>query len=210
MKIAVFGATGGVGRHVVEQALERGHQVIAYARDGSRVPHAGQVEVVVGQLDDTKTLARCIEHADAVVNTLGARTNSPDQPPLFERAVTQIVAQMKQHDVRRLVSIAGAGVILEEDEMTLGRRIIGVILSLVAKHVTRAKELEVEVIRRSDLDWVIVRPPRIVEGAATKDYEVAPWRVPGSKISQGDVAHFMLDCVEQDDWVGRAPLLGYA
>ncbi len=209
MKITIFGGTGGVGRHLVGLALDAGHEVTAFARSPDKVPRRDEVRVVEGQLDDADALGRAIAGADAVLSALGARENAPEQVELFGAALERITQAMSSHGVRRLVSISGAGVITPDDHVTIGRRVIGLIISLVSKHVMEAKRREYEVITGTDLDWVIVRPPRILEGPATGTYRVLPDRPPSSSISQGDVAHLMLACASGDQWVRQAPIPGY-
>ena len=144
-----------------------------------------------------------------MLSTLGARSNTPDQVEVFGTALQNIVAAMKANEVRRLVSISGAGVFMPDDHITLGRRFVRGMLKLFARYVSEANEREYEIIKASGLDWVLVRPPRIVEGPATGDYRVLADRVPGSKISRGDVADLMLKCASGDEWVGRGPIPGY-
>jgi putative NADH-flavin reductase len=209
MKLTIFGGTGGVGSKLVKQALEAGHEVTVVVRDGAKVAPHERLKVLVGSLEDEALLSEAIEGADAVLSALGARTNTPDQPDVFAAAMLRITQAMKRCGVRRLVSISGAGVFMPDDTITFDRRLVRMMLRLFAKHVSESKEREWAVIRESGLDWVLVRPPRIVEGEATGSYRVLPDRVPSSKISQGDVAHLMLSGATSDEWVGRCPIPGY-
>ena len=93
--------------------------------------------------------------------------------------------------------------------MTFGRRFVRWLLLTVAKHVALAKEREAAIVRASDLEWTLVRPPRIVPGDATATYRVFPDRVPSPRISQGDVADLMLKCASGSQWVRQAPIPGY-
>lgn len=208
MKLTIFGGTGGVGQYLVRQALEDGHDVTAYARTPASLPNRGALTAIEGELDDTERISAAVEGADAVLSTLGPRSNSADQVELFGDALTRICTAMEETGVTRLVSISGAGLVLPSDHVTIGRRFVRGLMGLFAKHVLAAKEREYEVIRNTSLDWVLVRPPRIVDGPATGKYRVLPDRVPSAKISRGDVAHFMLRCAHDDEWVGRAPIVG--
>lgn len=209
MKLTIFGGTGGVGRQLVPLALDRGHAVTAFARNPDNLPQRDALTVVEGQLADADAVARAIEGADAVLSALGARANTPDQVEIFGAAMQNITAAMKTHGVRRLVAISGAGVLTPEDHVTLGRRFVRLLLKLLAKHVALAKEREYTIIRDTGLEWVLVRPPRIVPGPPTGSYRVLPDRVPSPKIAQGDVADLMLKSATTDDWVRRAPIPGY-
>jgi putative NADH-flavin reductase len=66
MKLVVFGATGGAGRHVVEQALAAGNEVTAVARDPSRVRARERLRVVPGDVGDAASVAAAIAGQDAV------------------------------------------------------------------------------------------------------------------------------------------------
>ncbi|MEM1349157.1 MAG: SDR family oxidoreductase [Myxococcota bacterium] len=209
MKLSIFGGTGGVGSQLIPLALDAGHDVTAFARNPTNLPRRDELSVVEGQLDDAAAVAQAIEGAHAVLSTLGARSNTPDQVEVFGTAMQHITSAMKEHEVQRLISISGAGVLIPEDHVTMGRRFVGLLLKLFAKHVTAAKKREYEIITATDLDWVLVRPPRILPGAATGTYRVLGDRVPSPKITQGDVAHFMLKCASGDEWVRRAPIPGY-
>ena len=208
MKLTIFGGTGGVGQYLVRQALDDGHDVTAYARAPASLPNRDALQAIEGELDDTERIAEAIGNADAVLSTLGPRSNTADQVELFGEALTRICSAMEDAGVARLVSISGAGLVLPSDDVTIGRRLVRGLMGIFAKHVLASKEREYEVIRRTSLDWVIVRPPRIVDGPPTGKYQVLPDRVPSAKITRGDVAHFMLRCAEQDEWIRRAPIVG--
>jgi putative NADH-flavin reductase len=209
MKLTIFGGTGGVGRKLVALAVEQGHDVTVVARSPDKVPQSESVTIVQAELDDRDAIEQAIQGADAVLSALGARKNSADQVEIFGDALGLITTAMEANGVERLVSISGAGVILPGDTVGLSRRFVGLLLKLFAKWVSAAKEREYEVIRATDLDWVLVRPPRIVEGEATGNYDVLPDQPPGNSITQGDVAHMMLRCIDGDEWVGRGPIPGY-
>jgi len=103
MRIAMFGATGRVGRLVLAEALARGHSVTALVRAPSALgAHVG-LQVVIGDVTDPEAVASAIGGADVVVDTLGPRRNSADQVALFETAIGNIVAGMERQGVRRLL-----------------------------------------------------------------------------------------------------------
>lgn len=209
MKLTVFGGTGGVGSHLVPQALAGGHTVVAFVRNPAALASHPALTAVTGELSDFAAVSKAIAGADAVLSTLGARTNTPDQVSLFGTALDNITRAMGEHGVKRLVAISGAGVLLPDDQVTFGRRFVRALVMVFSKHVALAKEREAEIIRKTDLEWVLVRPPRIVKGPATGSYRVLPDRVPSPKISQGDVADLMLKCAADPAWVRRAPIPGY-
>jgi len=208
MKLTIFGGTGGVGSRLVPMALDAGHAVTAFARNPDGLPRADELTIVEGQLDDADAVAKAVAGADAVLSALGARSNTPEQVQVFDTATRTLVSAMETAGVKRLVAISGAGVLTPDDHVTFGRRFVRFLLGVLAKHVAASKEREYAIITASELEWVLVRPPRIVPGPATGTYRVEPDRVPSPKISQGDVAHLMLECATGDEWVRRAPIPG--
>lgn len=194
---------------MIAQALDAGHEVTAFVRSADKLARRGELTAIEGQIDDADGVAKAIEGADAVVSALGARSNTPDQVEVFGTAMKNITAAMAAHGVRRLVAISGAVVVVTpEDRMTVGRRLMRFVLVGLRRHMALAKAREYEIITATDLEWVIVRPPQIVAGPATGAYRVFPDRVPSPKISQGDVADFMLKCAAEDAWVRQAPIPG--
>ena len=70
--IALFGATGPTGRHIIEEALKQGYNLSVYTRDAKKLASfAGRVEIVVGDLQDQSAIAKCVLGADAVISALG-------------------------------------------------------------------------------------------------------------------------------------------
>ena len=106
MKILVPGATGTVGRSVVEQALSRGHDVIAVARTPEKleISHERLTKAAVDILD-VDALTPWLEGVDAVVSTVGVGTaNTPTQ--LYSAGTKNLLAAMGHHGVERLVVIS--------------------------------------------------------------------------------------------------------
>jgi putative NADH-flavin reductase len=208
VKLAILGGTGGVGTRLVAMALDAGHSVTAYARDVSNRPTHPQLTFVKGELSDVEAISRTVSGADAVLSALGPRQNTPEQVAVFGSALENITRAMHAHGVKRLVSISGAALLLPSDHITMGRRIVRTLMLTFLKHAVAAKEREAEIIRASDLEWTLVRPPRIISGPVTGTYRVFADRPPSSKISQGDVAHLMLKCATDAQWIRQAPIPG--
>lgn len=101
MKITVFGATGGTGKQLVEQALAAGYEVVAYARNPSKLNISHEhLTVVQGELSDQALIENAIKGSDAVLSTLGPRGGSKNKP--ITQGMQNIIATMKKQGVRRL------------------------------------------------------------------------------------------------------------
>ncbi len=210
MRVAVFGATGRTGRHLVEGALRDGHEVVALVRDPGKLDVAGRgkLRVVEGDVLIPFRVEEAVAGTDAVLSALGHTKTSPKD--VQTRGTRNIVAAMKKHGVRRLLSLTGAGVREAGDRPKPVDRVFSGLLKLLQGDVLADAELHAEVVRGSGLDWTIVRAPRLTGGAATGKYRVGlVGQNSGTKISRADVAGFMLRGVTDDSYIGRAPMVSY-
>lgn len=207
MRLAVFGASGRTGREVVRRALERGHDVRAFARTPAKIDlQHERLEIVQGDVQDPAAVARGVAGADAVLSALGPTANVPD--PQITRGTRHIVDAMRRQGVRRIVVTGGAGVSDPQDRPTLVSRLVKGLLLIVARRVYQDMRGAVEVVRTSDLDWTVVRLPRLTDDPATgtvrSDYLGGDV---GIRIGREDVASFMLDQLESDRYVRAAPVI---
>jgi uncharacterized protein YbjT (DUF2867 family) len=205
MRLTVFAATGGIGRQLVEQAVAAGHDVTAVARKPDNLPDG--VRIVVADLSDPDpdVLADAVRGADAVLSGLGPR-NPRSDPGIASRGTRAIVAAMRATGVRRIVVVSAAPVRsrpvpgqpkpAEHDPgdgffmRHLGNRFARAVLGA---HFDDLAVME-EVLRDSDLDWTVSRPPQLNDKALTGTYRVAMGRNirGGWSVPRADVAHHML------------------
>lgn len=206
MHIAVFGATGRTGNHVVEQALERGWKVTAFARTPSKLNvDPERVRLVEGNVRDIEQVSKAVEGVDAVISALGQTKTS--QKDVSSVAADHLIAAMQEHDVDRFVTLLGAGVSDENDESSFGRKFMLGVMKLMARHVLEDAQSHADKVRASDLDYVIVRPPRLIDGPKA-DWKAGYMKLgPGDSISRATLADFMLEQVTDDTWVGQAPMV---
>ena len=209
MRLVVFGATGRTRRRIVEQALSDGHEVTAFVRDpsGLGVTHE-RLRVVRGDVMDPAKVEEAVAGRDAVLSALGhTRTSTRD----MQAGGTQnIVAAMKKHGVKRLVSLTGAGVRDPRDRPKLFDRAITALLKVLQREVLEDAERHAEIIKRSGLDWVIVRAPVLTEGERNGEYRVGYiGNNSGTKISRSDLADFMLRQLTDDAHLSRMPVVSY-
>ena len=210
MKIAIFGATGKVGRHLVDQALDRGDEVTVFVRDASRLTahRRERLEVVQGDVLVPEDVERAVAGKGAVVSALGHTKTSPKD--VLTEGAKNIVAAMNEQGVRRLASLTGAGVRDPKDEPKLVDRVIGTLLKLLQRDLLGDSIRQARVIKESDLEWVIVRAPVLIEGKKKGEYRVSyVGKESGTRLSRADVADFMLKQTTDDTYLHRAPVISY-
>ena len=209
MKIVVFGASGGTGIEIVKQALAAGHQVTAFVRNPARIAiqHA-KLSLRQGDVLDAAAVEQTIAGQEAVITALGP--TRPPVPGMMETAAKHITAAMQKHGVRRLISTTGAGVRDSQDQPKLADRLIRGLLALTAGAVLRDSEANVNVIRATNLDWTIVRYPRLTDGPRTGKYRVGyVGKDSGIQIARADGADFVLRELAEGKHVRRMPVVSY-
>lgn len=207
MKLTIFGATGGTGKEVVKQALARGHDVTVYVRTPSKVATQHErLTIVQGEMNEPTKIRQAIAGADAVISALGPTSNTPERP--LTEGMQHIVAAMQAEGVDRLIAATGAGVADPNDKPQLVGQIFGLALRVFAKHVLADSTGMVEAIRSSNLNWTLARAPRLQDKPGTEQIKVGyAGQGPGTQLARADFAHFMLDQLQSDQWVQKAPML---
>ncbi|WIY04098.1 NAD(P)H-binding protein [Amycolatopsis mongoliensis] len=187
MKITVLGATGGVGREVVGQALDRGWEVTAVVRDPARLKLPAHV--VVAELHEGEKLAAAIEGRDAVISALGSRDRGPTTV-CADGARAALGAGAK-----RLLVVSASGMHTEGDGF-FTRTLVKPLLNTFLKHGWADMLAMEDVVTASDVDWTVVRPPMLLDGPRTgKVASRLDGNVRTFTIRRADVAAFLLDAV---------------
>ena len=207
MRVLIFGASGAIGSHVRGRARADGHDLVLFARDPARLePLAEGESVALGDIADEAAVAEAVRGVDAVISVVGPTSNSADQVALFERFAEALVSAMTAAGVRRLVAISGAACSLPGERKRLGARLASAFVSLAVRNVVQAKQRELDIIARSELDWIAPRPPRVVDGRASGSYRVGA-DARGMRITQGDLADFIVRQLTDDRYVRQAPFV---
>jgi len=215
MSLTVVAATGGIGRQLLEQALAAGHDVTAIVRHPEHLPR--NVRHLMADLGEA--CAECLETAvagtGAVLSGLGARSAS--EAGVAWRGTQAIVQAMRATGVRRIVVVSAApiGTVpsplrphppkYDPGDGFLMRHLFGpLVKAALRRHYADLAQME-DLLRESGLDWTIVRPPRLTDGPLTGHYRTAFGQNlrGGFTVSRADVAHLMLQVLEQPDTIGQ-------
>ncbi len=207
MRVAIFGATGGIGRWLLAISRENEDHVKILARDPSELPRdLGAIGVVRGDVLDRDAVDTTIGGCDVVFSALGVR--GAGATTLYSRGIANIVAAMQRAKIVRLLAVSCAGV---EDDPNLGfsaRRVLNPLARGKALADLRVMEGEIEA---SGLVWTIVRPGRLTDGPRTGLYHASDRFVPEGRgeISRADVADFMHRVVVDERTLRKIAALGY-
>jgi putative NADH-flavin reductase len=204
-RLLIVGATGGTGRQLVAQALERGHLVTALARNPSKlaIEHTN-LRVVRGDVLDRASLDAAVQGQDAVLSALGhKRFLGPTR--ILSQGTGNLIEAMEAHGVRRLVCETSLGI--GDGAWRMGLSYTLFVIPVVLPFYFWDKARQEQVVAASRLDWVIVRPAVLTDGAARHAYRHGAGvgnAVLTRRIARADVAAFMLDQVTGDANLGTA------
>jgi|AraplaMF_Col_mLB_1032019.scaffolds.fasta_scaffold06889_6 putative NADH-flavin reductase len=196
MKLVVFGATGGTGRQIVLQALEHGHEVTAIVRNREAVSiDHERLEVIQGDVLSQSSFSPWISGKDAVLSALGVNHRRPTT--VYSEGTGNMLKAMQSSGVRRLVCLSSAGLEIPSDTPLMQRIVIRLVIQKMYRHAYEDMSRMEKLVRRSGIDWTVIRPPRLTDGAKTGTYRVA-YNQPLSKargISRGNLADYMIQSI---------------
>ncbi|MGA7520847.1 MAG: SDR family oxidoreductase [Acidobacteriaceae bacterium] len=207
LRLFILGATGGIGRQLVDQALERHHQVTAFVRSPQRLgARRDGLTVIQGDVRNADAMSAALAGHDAVLSALGPP--GPSRNTITSDSARATVAAMQTAGVRRLLVVGVAA--LFPDIGMFGRVLRNTLLRNIADDSAAMERI----VKATRLDWTIVRPPRLTNGARTEHYGVADDHLPSgagrnATVSRADVAHFMLNEVEQPGHMRRVVGIAY-
>lgn len=206
MKLLILGGTGGVGRHLVQQALGDGHTVTLLVRPETPCTAPEVARVVRGQLDQPDALDQAMTGAEAVLSCIGMQRRRPanpwsksiSPPDLTSSSAARIVASMARHEVKRIVAVSAAGVGDSAAGLNLLMRFF-VATTMIGTAYQDLGAMEA-VYAASGLDWLAPRPTRLTDGPPTGKARVVAAFGTNAAISRADVARFMLDALAVPVW----------
>ncbi len=201
MNLIIFGATGMVGKQLVQQALFMGHYVKAFGRNVFTTDYlqTENLELVQGALFDEGEVYRALKGCDAVLSALGGGFDGTDKTRSL--GLKNIIAQMKKAGLKRIIAIGGMGVLnADEEKMLIDSDNYPPEFIPVGREHVKAYEF----LKESNLDWTFVCPPDIQNEGPTgayitnADYPPTPNNY---KINAGDLAMFMLNELQKNEYV---------
>jgi putative NADH-flavin reductase len=209
MRLLIIGASRGIGRRLVELALDESHTVTALVRNPEQLTvRHDRLSVIKGDIRDNEAVNRAVEAQDAVCLTIGI---NPTRKPVtvFSEGAKTVIGALTHTDANQLICVTGIGA---GDSKNHGGFFYDRIFNpLLLKTIYEDKERQEALVRNSNLEWVIVRPGFLTNGPLTGTYRVLIdlAGVTAGKISRADVAHFILNEIKQKAYLSKTPLLTY-
>lgn len=208
MKIAIIGASAGVGLQVTRLALEKEHEITALSRRVVPLPDHAKLKRVQGSATNPHDVRTAVEGADTILVTLGVK--SPLATTLFSdsaRTLVRVLQEIGSSPTLLVLTGFGAG-----ESWNYNSLPIKLLFTLLLKKVYVDKSEQERIIAGAYPRWEIVRPGRLTNGTMTGRYRVLDGLVEGMRvgaISRSDVAHFMVAQAVQPTYLGKYVALTY-
>ena len=199
-KVIVFGATGGTGRKVVEQALENGLHVTVVVRNPAAFSfNHTNLTIVQGDVLQPATFLREMPGKDAVISCLGVP--KIQQTVLYSDGMKNIVKAMEAGNVTRILCISSGAIDIPPKSSFIMTFLLKNVLQRLYKPIYSDMKLMEDTLTASSLDWTVVRAPKLTDGKRTKTYRTItrqPLRsIP--TISRADLADYLVSNLFNED-----------
>jgi putative NADH-flavin reductase len=194
MNFLLIGASGRTGNHILAQAAKRGHKVTALVREQTTIANPFDSIIATGDPRSVKDIKRLLVDQDAVISCLGQKTR--DDKFLLEQCSASLIDALRQSKVSRCFVVSQG--LLSPSKSPL----VYLLRFILARHVADSSAMERNV-TESNLDWTIVRPPRLLDGGKPSGYSAALNSQPqtGSSMQRADLAAFIIDSIEQRTFI---------
>ena len=193
-KIIVFGATGGTGKLVVEQALLAGHEITVVVRNPAAFTLCDKnLEIIKGDVLQPGSFENEIKDKDAVISCLGIKQRIPTT--IYSEGITNIINAMQKQNVSRIICLSAAAVIIPPKSSLLMKFVTRNILQKIFKYSYADMLVMEKILAGSNLNYTIIRPPWLRDTKRTGKYRVTinEYLSDPSKISRADLAEYIVN-----------------
>lgn len=210
LHVTVFGATGNIGRHVVDQLLAAGNRVTAYVRNPAKLDAThDSLNVVQGELTDPVAITEAVRGADAVISALGPTLKRTATGTPVTEGTRNIVHAMETTGIRRYIGLATPAMADPQDQPTIKGKVLRFMPRLAFPNALTEIDGMADAIRGSDLNWTIARITSPNDKPATGTIRagfLGKDKV-GSAMTRSDIAAFLVAQLSDDTYHQAAPAI---
>ncbi len=200
MKVAIFGASGKTGILTVFQALDKGYEVTAFARNPEKVTiRHKNLTTIQGNILEYEKVKSAVTGQDGVISTLGIEGRKYSTE--LSEGTANIIRAMKETGVKRFICMSSAGILGNDAGFIFGK----IFLPLFLKQVFEDKKRQMKVIQESDLEWIIIRPTGLTDIPKTGKAKIRTGIPMGRTVPRADVADFMLKLLTDKQYDHQMP-----
>lgn len=204
MQVTVFGASGNIGRRVIEILLDKGYSVVAFVHRAD-LPAHDRLTIVRGDVHQSEDIIRAVNGSQAVISTLGS-WHTPDKNVLSS-AMERLIPAMKDAGINRVISLTGASAFSSHDTPSLFDKLQHTALNAIAPRILRDGEEHIRLLEESGLDWTVIRSP-VMNEIGTTGFILSPhFPLPWQTIHRSAVATCMVEMLENSNYSKQAPFI---
>ena len=208
MQVTGFGATGRTGRFLVKELIDNNYSIKALVRSGEKLESKDRViEIIQGDILDYNSVKESITGSEAVLSVIGHIKNT--QKDMQKLGITNVIKAMNEDRITRLIVLTGAGVPSKKDKPTFADKFTTFMVKTLAKDRFEDGVKYVEEIKKSNLNWTVVRANLL-----TNELNHVPYKVGylgnkglGYRISRKNVAKFMVKLLRDNSYSNEMPYI---
>ncbi|MDD1503865.1 NAD(P)H-binding protein [Lysinibacillus sp. CNPSo 3705] len=207
-KIAIIGGTGKVGRHIAAQAIQKGYHVRMLVRNPEKLLYKNDaIEIVKGQVQDIENIRELLKDSQVVINTFGQPTK---EEPIYSKVTNNIFNVMKELNISRYIGVSGGSLTIKEDEKSIMNRLGAKIFEVFLSKMMQDKKLEWEyLLNNKQIKWTLIRLPFVKDSLISSQIKENLTDMPGTKITNQDIATFIIDHIDNTKYVHKAPFISH-
>lgn len=206
-KPAVIGGTGKSGQYLVKALAGKNIRFNMLVRNPEHLSiKYPQAEIVYGNVLDPEAISSLFEGCDVVISTLGLGIPA-SQPDLFSHATANLLQAMATHGIKRYIAVTGLNVDAPGDRKSDQTTAATAWMYANFPVSTADRQKEYDMLSASDLDWTLVRLPRILQTEDRSEVSVSLEDCPGEGISAANLAEFLIGQAEDRRFIQKAPFI---
>lgn len=211
--IAILGATGLVGKNILVKLNNSNYKIKLLVRNSSKIEeHKANelITIIEGDYFNPKSLITVVDDAEVVISTIGPPLKGKVSKELVEKykkGFDQVIETLNASSVNRFINISGAGTVLKGEKLSIKRRFIRFILKQVGGPIYEVKDYELKKLEKSNLFWTSIRPTMIKENVSG-DFISLEKTLSGQSVDVEQLAQFIIDQIESEKWIRKAPIVG--
>lgn len=207
-KIAIIGGTGKVGRHIATQAIQKGYHVRMLVRDPEKLLYKNDaIEIVKGQVQDIENIRELLKDCQVVINTFGQPSK---EEPIYSKVTTTIFNVMEDLNISRYIGVSGGSLTIKEDKKSMMNRFGAKMFEVFFSKMLQDKKLEWEfLLNNKQINWTLIRLPFVKDSLTSNQIKENLTDMPGTKITNQDIATFIIDHINHTKYVHKAPFISH-
>jgi len=207
-KIAIIGGTGKVGRHIATHAIQKGYHVRMLVRNPERLLYTNEkIEIVKGQVQDIDSIRELLKDCKIVINTFGQPTKGKQ---IYSKVTNNIFSVMEDLNISRYIGVSGGSLTINEDKKSILNRFGAKLFEIFFPKMMQDRKLEWEILlHNKHINWTLIRLPFVKD--SLKSYQIMEnlTDMPGTKITNQAIATFIIDHVNNTQYIHKAPFISH-